>query len=154
MILRLRTKIDLTRAFFMSFMPEKLDADEAIDETDYNKRFNDRLDMLRAQSTQLSPSIIEGTFEEDHAAWDQKPAEEKRRIQLMIMAKDVVEWLVCEPIGSNEEQVSKMENDVLSYFAQRQVDGATDHDILVAWNYISASLAATVGREFDVKVVK
>ena len=36
MILRLLTKIDLTRAFFMSFMPAKLDADEAIDETDYN----------------------------------------------------------------------------------------------------------------------
>ena len=57
MILRLRTKIDLTRAFFNSLMPAKLDADEAIDETDYNKRFNDRLDMLRAQSTQLSPRL-------------------------------------------------------------------------------------------------
>ena len=38
----------------------------------------------------------------------------------MIMAKDVVEWLVCEPIGSNEKLVSKMEQDVLAYFAEAQ----------------------------------
>ena len=46
-----------------------------------------------------------------------------------------------------------MEHDVLSYFAERQANGATDHDILVAWNYISTTLAGVVGREFDVKVV-
>jgi len=144
---------DLSRVVFTLSVPATSDADKLIDETDYHKPFNDRISVLRAQSTQLSPSIIEGTFAEDHTVWDQKSAAEKRKIQLMIMAKDVVEWLVCEPIGSNDQQVSKMEHDVLSYFAERQANGATDHDILVAWNYISASLAGAVGREFDVKVV-
>ena len=146
-------KCDLTRTVLTLKMPAKSAAAEPLDETDYLKRFKDRINALRAQSTQLTPSIIEGTFAEDHSAWDQKSAVEKRRIQLMIMAKDVVEWLVCEPIGSNDQQVSKMEHDVLSYFADRQANGATDQDILVAWNYISAALAGAVGREFDVKVV-
>ena len=144
---------DLFREVFTSSVPATSATHQLIDETDYHKLFHDRMSALRAQSTQLSPSIIEGTFTEDYAIWDQKSAAEKRRIQLMIMAKDVVEWLVCEPIGSNEQQVSKMEHDVLSYFAERQANGATDQDILVAWNYISASLAGAVGREFDVKVV-
>ena len=144
---------DLFREVFTSSVPATSATDQLIDETDYHKLFHDRMRALRTQSTQLSPSIIEGTFAEDHAVWDQKSAAEKRRIQLMIMAKDVVEWLVCEPIGSDDQQVSKMEHDVLSYFAERQANGAKDQDILVAWNYISASLAGAVGREFDVKVV-
>ena len=146
-------KWGLTRVSFKFLMYANSAGDEPLDETDYLKQFQDRIRALRAKSTQLSPSIIEGTYAEDHTAWDQKSAAEKRRIQLMIMAKDVVEWLVCEPIGSNDQEVSKMEHDVLSYFAERQANGATDHDILVAWNYISASLAGAVGREFDVKVV-
>ena len=153
MIKMLSKMRELSRVVLTCSTPAKSAVDKLIDETDYQKPFHDRISVLRAQSTQLSPSIIQGTFTEDHAVWDQKSAAEKRRIQLMIMAKDVVEWLVCEPIGSNDQQVSKMEHDVLSYFAERQANGATDHDILVAWNYISASLAGAVGREFDVKVV-
>ena len=143
----------VTHAVLKTFMRKTSIPEEPADETDYNKPFKDRVNALRAQSTQLSPSIIEGTFSEDHSVWDSKSETEKRRIQLMLMAKDVVEWLVCEPIGSNDQQVSKMEHDVLSYFAERQANGATDHDILVAWNYISTTLAGVVGREFDVKVV-
>ena len=143
----------VTHAVLKTFMRETSIPEEPADETDYNKPFKDRVNALRAQSTQLSPSIIEGTFSEDHSVWDSKSETEKRRIQLMLMAKDVVEWLVCEPIGSNDQQVSKMEHDVLSYIAERQANGATDHDILVAWNYISTTLAGVVGREFDVKVL-
>jgi hypothetical protein len=153
MIKILCNKHYLLRAVAEFLVPVDSAVDEHSDQTDYQKPFHDRINALRAKSTQLSPSIIEGTFKEDHAAWDQKSLAEKRRIQLMIMAKDVVEWLVCEPIGSNDQQVSKMEHDVLSYFADRHEKGATDHDILVAWNYISAALAGAVGREFDVKVV-
>ena len=69
----------------------------------------------------------------------------------MIMAKDVVEWLVCEPIGSNEKLVSKMEQDVLAYFAEAQKNGATDRDILVTWNYVSTCLAGILDVSFRSK---
>ena len=120
---------------------------------DYDNAFKERVDAIRAKSSRLSPSVIEGTFVENHAHWDMKSEEEKRRIQLMLMAKDVVEWLVCEPIGSNEKLVSKMENDVLAYFAEAEKNGATDRDILVTWNYVSTCLAGIFGREFQIKTV-
>ena len=123
------------------------------DKTDYNASFRVKMARIRAASTQISPSIIEGTFIENHAHWEMKSEREKRRIQLMIMAKDVVEWLVCEPIGSNEKLVSKMEHDVLAYFAEAQKNGATDRDILVTWNYVSTCLAGIFGREFQIKTV-
>jgi len=120
---------------------------------DYDASFKAKMARIRAASTQISPSIIEGTFIEHHAHWEMKSEREKRRIQLMIMAKDVVEWLVCEPIGSNEKLVSKMEHDVLCYFAEAQKNGATDRDILVTWNYVSTCLAGIFGREFQIKTV-
>ena len=53
---------DFFRAVFTSSVPAKSATDELIDETDYHKPFQDRISALRAQSTQLSPSIIEGKF--------------------------------------------------------------------------------------------
>jgi len=130
------------------FVPEKME-----DFTDYERPFKVRMQSIRSRSTRLSPSILEGTFVEDHSFWELKSETERRRIELMLRAKDVVEWLVCEPIGANDDLVNKMEHEVLCYFADLQKKGASDQDILVAWNYISTSLAGAVGREFQIKTV-
>ena len=46
-----------------------------------------------------------------------------------------------------------MEHDVLAYFLEAEKNGASERDILVAWNYVSTFLAGVYGREFQVKVV-
>ena len=58
---------DLSRVVFTFSAPATSDADKLMDETDYHKPFHDRISAKRAQSTQLYPSIIEGTFTEDYA---------------------------------------------------------------------------------------
>lgn len=153
MIIFMQHAQDCLRTVAQSVFTSYTDPQDIEDPTDYSAPFNRRIASIRARSKQLAPSILEGTFVEDHSVWELKSETEKRRIELMLRAKDVVEWLVCEPIGANNELVNKMEHEILCYFADLQKKGATDQDILVAWNYISTALAGAVGREFQIKTV-